>query len=59
MTAEPGLRVPEMVARLGSSRSSVKRALKALKADGLATFRGATKTGGYYPIATDDGETDS
>ncbi len=59
LIAEPGLRVPEIVADLGSSRSSVKRALKALKADGRVKFRGATKTGGYYPTSSDEENADS
>ncbi len=59
LIAEPGLRVPELVSRLGSSRSSVKRALRALKADGRVTFRGASKTGGYHPIPSDEEDTDS
>jgi DNA-binding FadR family transcriptional regulator len=42
------------VARLGASEASVRRALKALKADGLVAFRGASKTGGYYATPSDD-----
>lgn len=59
LIAEPGLRVPEMVVRLGSSRNSVKRALKALKAAGRVTFRGTPKTGGYYPSVSDGEDADS
>ena len=54
LRAEPGVRVPELVARLGASEASVRRALKALKADGLVAFRGASKTGGYYATPSDD-----
>ncbi len=57
--AEPGVRVPEIVARLEASESSVRRVLRALKADGRATFRGAPKTGGYYPTASVEENADS
>ncbi len=57
--AEPGARVPEMVAHLGISQSSVRRALRVLKADGRVTFRGAPKTGGYQALPSDDREADS
>ncbi len=51
--AKPGVRVPEIVLHLETSESSVRRALKALKAEGQAEFRGASKTGGCYAISSD------
>lgn len=49
LLVQPGLRVPALVANVGVSASSVKRALVILQRDGRIVFRGAPKTGGYYP----------
>ena len=59
ITAEPGSRVPFLRKRLGVSRATIERALQALKAEGLVTFRGAPKTGGYFLVSRADDEASS
>jgi uncharacterized membrane protein len=49
----PGLRVPALVKATGYSPATVKRAVVALRRAGLVEFRGAPKTGGYWPIGTE------
>jgi ATP-dependent DNA helicase RecG len=46
---QPGIRVPAIVRALHLSPASVKRALKTLREAGRVAYRGAPKTGGYYP----------
>jgi len=45
-----GLRKPELIPLVGKSRATVERALASLIAAGRIEFRGAPKTGGYYPL---------
>jgi len=46
---EAGLRAPELARRMSTSRKNVERWLKQLKTQQAIEFRGAPKTGGYYP----------
>jgi ATP-dependent DNA helicase RecG len=46
---QPGMRVPAMAGALGTSGKNIERWLKQLKDCQLIEFRGAPKTGGYYP----------
>jgi len=46
----PGIRIPAIVANVGKNTAAVKRAISQLKKLGKVEFRGAPKTGGYYPI---------
>jgi len=47
ITAEPGLRTPELAKRLGVSRSTIRNAVTRLKTEGLVAFVGAPRNGGY------------
>ena len=46
---QPGIRTPALAEKMGTSPKNVERWLKQIKAAGHIEFRGATKTGGYYP----------
>ena len=46
----PGIRKPALITKLGKSHATVERAISELKGLGKIEFRGAPKTGGYYPI---------
>jgi ATP-dependent DNA helicase RecG len=46
---KPGIRVPQLTGTLGWSRATVKRTLKTLRDGGRIAYRGAPKTGGYFP----------
>lgn len=48
----PGLRVPQIAARLEWSVATVKRTLGRLRAGGHIEFRGAPKTGGYFTVVS-------
>lgn len=48
--ARPGLRTGALAASVGKSVPTVSRHLKVLKEAGKIEFRGAPKTGGYYPL---------
>ena len=45
----PGLRVADLVVKTGQPQRTLERWLKQLKDSQLIEFRGAPKTGGYYP----------
>ncbi len=47
--AQPGLKTIELVAQTGKPQRTVERWLKQLKDSRRIEFRGAPKTGGYYP----------
>jgi len=47
--SHPGLRKPGLIPLIGKSRATVERALAALIAEKRVEFRGAPKTGGYFP----------
>lgn len=47
--AHPGLRVPQLTKLTALPTSTVERRLAGLRKAGRITFRGAPKTGGYYP----------
>jgi len=47
--ATPGLRRPSLLTLVKVSEATMKRALAKLIADGSIEFRGAPKTGGYFP----------
>jgi ATP-dependent DNA helicase RecG len=49
ISKQPGLRSPAMAEMLHTSTKNIERWLKQLKASQLIEFRGAPKTGGYYP----------
>lgn len=49
---QPGLRAPALAATLQTSPKNIERWLKQLKNSQLIEFRGAPKTGGYYPKAS-------
>ncbi|MDP3842571.1 MAG: helix-turn-helix domain-containing protein [Oxalobacteraceae bacterium] len=49
LQAQPGLKTTELVAQTGKPQRTVERWLKQLKDSQLIEFRGAPKTGGYYP----------
>ena len=44
----PGINIPAIMAIVGKSRATIKRAIVELKTLGKIEFRGAPKTGGYY-----------
>lgn len=46
---QPGLRVPALAEQLRTSPKNVERWLRQLRSAGQIEFRGAAKTGGYYP----------
>lgn len=46
---QPGIRVPQLARALGWSPATVKRTLKSLRDAGRISYRGAPKTGGYFP----------
>lgn len=46
---QPGMRSPAIAGALGTSVKNIERWLKQLKDSQLIEFRGAPKTGGYYP----------
>jgi ATP-dependent DNA helicase RecG len=54
LRGNPGLRVPAIVRATAFSRATVKRAVAALRQAGTVEFRGAPKTGGYWPVGTRD-----
>ena len=47
--AQPGLRVAELARQVDKPARSIERWLKQLKTSQRIEFRGAPKTGGYYP----------
>jgi len=47
--SHPGLRKPALIPLVGKSRATVERALASLIAEKRIEFRGAPKTGGYFP----------
>ncbi len=49
LQAHPGKRASELVEPLGTSLRTIERWLKQLKDNDQIEFRGAPKTGGYYP----------
>lgn len=49
---QPGLRAPALANKMGTSPKNVERWLKQLKDAHRIEFRGAPKTGGYYPTET-------
>jgi hypothetical protein len=46
---QPGLRSPQLAQMLGTSPKNVERWLRQLKQAEAVEFRGASKSGGYYP----------
>ena len=50
VVSAPGLRTPELAERLGVSRSVIRGAVAQLKAEGLVTFVGAPRSGGYRSV---------
>ena len=46
---QPGLRVAELARQVDKPARTVERWVKQLKSRQLIEFRGASKTGGYYP----------
>ena len=50
--SQPGLKTTELVNQTGKPQRTVERWLKQLKDSQLVEFRGAPKTGGYYPTKT-------
>jgi predicted HTH transcriptional regulator len=50
--AQPGIKTSELVGQTGKPQRTVERWLKQLKDSQTIEFRGAPKTGGYYPKAS-------
>jgi len=49
----PGLRIPELSEMLQVSPKTVERWVKQLRDENLIMFKGAPKTGGYFPVNPD------
>ncbi len=52
ISAHPGCKNPDIAERFRISQSTVNRILKQLKADGLITYEGSKKTGGYRVVSS-------
>ena len=52
--SKPGIKTTELVSLTAKPRRTVERWLKQLKDSQLIEFRGAPKTGGYYPKDSPD-----
>ena len=52
ISAHPGCKNPDIAERFRISQSTVNRILKQLKEDGLITYEGSKKTGGYRVVSS-------
>ncbi len=52
ISAHPGCKNPDIAERFRISQSTVNRILKQLKEDGLITYEGSKKTGGYRAVSS-------